>query len=133
MVHHPAKAVAPRHLEVVSHRAALVVVVAGVVAGCGGDGDGSSAPEVPGQSGEVALNAREADCTDWNEASVEQRGALIDALEEAEGAPTTGGTPAVLPEDQAYDLLENYCSQSFARAFKLYKLYARAAAFQASP
>ena len=110
---------------------ALVLGIAGLLVGCGGDG--SSAPEVPGQSGEIALTAREADCADWNEATVEERGTLIDALEQAEGAPTTGGSPAVLSQDQAVDLFDNYCSESFARAFKLYKLYARAAAFQPSP
>jgi hypothetical protein len=113
-------------------RSALVsLVVAGLIAGCGGDE--ASTPEVPGQSGEIALTAREADCADWNEATVDERGTLIDALEQAEGAPTTGGSPAVLSEDQALDLFDNYCSESFAGAFKLYKLYARAAAFQPSP
>jgi hypothetical protein len=101
------------------------------VVGCGGDE--SSAPEVPGASSEVALTAREANCEDWNGATVDERGALIQALEQVEGAPTTGATPSVLSEERAYELFENYCSQSFARAFKLYKLYARGAAFQPAP
>jgi hypothetical protein len=113
------------------HGPALLLAATALLVGCGGDD--ASPPEVPGDSSEIALTAREADCEDWNGATVDERGALIDALEEAEGAPTTGGTPAVLSEDQAYDLLENYCSESFAAAFKLYKLYARAAAFQPAP
>ena len=35
----------------------------------------------------------------------------------------------MLDDDQAYDLLEGQCEPEFAGAFKLYKLYGRAAAF----
>jgi hypothetical protein len=102
-----------------------------MVGGCGDDSSeatdaGSGALGSP----EVEVTAREADCTDWNEASVEERQATIEALREFEGGPTTGGTGVTIPDDRAYELFENYCANEFARAFKLYKLYARAAAFQ---
>jgi hypothetical protein len=106
-----------------------------LIAGCGGDSStdttdaGSSALGEP----QIELTAREADCTDWNGASVEERQATIEALREFEGGPTTGASGAVLPDEQAYDVLENYCANEFASAFKLYKLYARAAAFQSTP
>jgi hypothetical protein len=35
----------------------------------------------------------------------------------------------VLEDGRAYSLLESYCARYFARGFKLYKLYERAAAF----
>jgi len=35
----------------------------------------------------------------------------------------------VLSDQTAYKLLGRYCSKSFARGFKLYKLYTHAAAF----
>jgi hypothetical protein len=35
----------------------------------------------------------------------------------------------VLSDDRAYKLLQGYCAKPFARGFKLYKLYTRAAAF----
>jgi hypothetical protein len=35
----------------------------------------------------------------------------------------------VLDDARAYKVLESYCANSFARGFKLYKLYERAAAF----
>lgn len=79
----------------------------------------------------MELTAREADCTDWNDASVEERQATIEALREFErGAATAGGSGVTIPDDRAYELFESYCANEFARAFKLYKLYARAAAFQ---
>jgi hypothetical protein len=117
---------------VVQHAAQAAAVVGAILllAACGGDEQ--APPEVPGDSSAVALTAREADCADWNDATADERGALIDALEQVEGAPTTGATPAVLPQDRVYDLFESYCSESFAAAFKLYKLYSRAAAFQAA-
>lgn len=51
-----------------------------------------------------------------------------------EGGPVpgeNGSSGAVLPDENAYRLFENYCGNEFARAFKLYKLYARAAPFAA--
>ena len=35
----------------------------------------------------------------------------------------------MLDDEKAYDLFDSYCENEFARGFKLYKLYARAAAF----
>jgi hypothetical protein len=35
----------------------------------------------------------------------------------------------VLDEKQAFRVLDGYCGQRFARGFKLYKLYTRAASF----
>ncbi|MGH2962556.1 MAG: hypothetical protein ACRDL3_10260, partial [Solirubrobacterales bacterium] len=87
---------------------------------------GSSALGSP----DVQLTAREADCTDWNEASVGQRRVIVDSLAEFEGGPTTGGSGPTLPDDEAYDLFERACAEETSRAFKLYKTYARAAAFQ---
>ena len=40
-----------------------------------------------------------------------------------------GGHGAVLNDDKAYRLFQNYCAQPFAARFKLYRLYNRAAAF----
>lgn len=99
-----------------------------MLAGCGEDSSNTAIK--PAGSPGVELTAREADCSDWNRATTEQRLATIESLREFEGGPTTGGTGAVLPDEQAYELFENYCSDRFATAFKLYKLYARAAAFQ---
>jgi hypothetical protein len=50
------------------------------------------------------------------------------------GGPT--GTPgfrgSTIPDDKAYELFDSYCRNRFARNFKLYKLYTRAAAFRGS-
>ena len=71
-------------------------------------------------------------CDDWNAATPQQRSGTIDALRKFAGGPT--GSPAgygrTLDDDEAYALFDRWCSESYARAFKLYKLYTRAAAFK---
>jgi len=115
--------------------AAIVCVLAGAVAiaGCGG-GSGTQ-PQV-GVGPNVGQPISLADCDDWEQANTEQRLGTIDELKGFAGGPVVGnnadspsGTGAVLDDKQAYDLFQNYCKQTFARGFKLYKLYERAAAF----
>jgi hypothetical protein len=118
-------------------RIAATLVFAGLVAGCGSSG--SSAPQ-SGAGPSIGAPIELADCTDWEQASTDQRLGTIDQLKDFAGGPVVGGgsnpasgTGAVLTDDQAYDLLDNYCQQDYARAFKLYKLYERAAAFAGQP
>jgi hypothetical protein len=113
------------------------VVVAAIVAGCGG-GSGTQ-PQVdvgPNVGQPIAL----ADCNDWNQANTQQRLGTISQIKGFASGPVVGnnassphGTGAILDDKQAYDLFSNACKQSFARAFKLYKLYERAAAFAGHP
>jgi hypothetical protein len=109
--------------------AAVVALASAVVAGCGGSesGEGSAAGAGPN----VGATINFADCTDWNESSVEERLGTVGALTDFFGGdvPGTGGRGAILDDEQAYDLLDNACKPEYARAFKLYKLYGRAAAF----
>jgi hypothetical protein len=43
---------------------------------------------------------------------------------------SVAGHGSVLDDADAYRLFENTCSHYYARSFKLYKLYTRAAAFR---
>jgi hypothetical protein len=113
------------------------LVAAALVVGCGG-GSGTQ-PQVdvgPNVGQPIAL----ADCNDWNQANTEQRLGTIHELKGFAGGPIVGnnattpsGTGSVLDDKAAYDLFNRYCAASFARAFKLYKLYERAAAFTGHP
>jgi hypothetical protein len=108
-----------------------VLLGAVLLAGCGGESPQDPPPAASRAGpGGLATTARVADCADWNRASVEERVETIDGIREYQGGPTTGGTGVVLPDEDAYELFEGYCDNEFARAFKLYKLYARAAGFQ---
>jgi len=113
--------------------ATMAIGLAAIASGCGSDS--STQPELAvGPNVGAPINL--ADCTDWNQADVAERLGTIDQLENFAGGPVVGsspsdpsGTGAVLDDDQAYDLLTRYCEAEFARGFKLYKLYVRAAAF----
>ncbi len=109
-------------------RAALAAglgALALVLAGCGGD-------ERPADQGVGAGKPlRLAACEDWTDSSVEERLATVTQLRDFAGGPVgeIPGRGAILDDDEAYDLLERYCDAEFADAFKLYKIYVRAAAF----
>ena len=115
--------------------AALALV--GCVASLGGCGGGSSASQqgrvdysmVPG----VGSSIRSANCTDWEKGTIDQRHSTVIKLRQFAGGPVGSSAGIqngpVLTDERAYDLLQSYCANRFARGFKLYKLYERAAAF----
>jgi hypothetical protein len=109
-----------------------IALVAAALAGCGGD-DGSARQSQQGRELGAPINL--ADCRDWNAGTVEERLGTIHGIREFLGGPVpgTGGTGRTLDDEQAYDLFEGWCRNEFARGFKLYKLYARAAAFAGAP
>jgi hypothetical protein len=139
VVHDPAQAIARpirvfRRLPAV---AGICALAAGIVVGCGSGS--STQPQVdvgPNVGQPISL----ADCNDWNQANTEQRLGTIKELKGFAGGPVVGnsatapsGTGSVLDDKAAYNLFDNYCKEPFARGFKLYKLYERAAAFTGHP
>jgi hypothetical protein len=138
VVHDTSKAVA--HLTSTRARrcqALLVLAIVALLAGCGGGS--STQPQVdvgPNVGQPISL----ADCNDWNQANTEQRLGTIHQLKDFAGGPVVGnnasapsGRGSVLDDKDAYNLFNRYCEQDFARGFKLYKLYERAAAFTGQP
>ncbi|HYU62045.1 MAG TPA: hypothetical protein VEK39_14915 [Solirubrobacterales bacterium] len=104
-----------------------VALIASTVVGCGGSGS----PPQGGVGGPIAAPINLADCTDWEQASVEERLGTIEQLRNFVGGEVagSGGRGVVLDDEDAYQLFENTCANEYARGFKLYKLYSRAAAF----
>ena len=117
--------------------AAVVIVASAAVAGCGGGPNTQPQVDVGPNVGQpIAL----ADCHDWEQANVEQRLGTIHQIRDFAGGPVVGnnasspsGTGSVLDDKDAYNLFNGWCSKSFARGFKLYHLYQRAAAFTGQP
>jgi hypothetical protein len=104
------------------------VLAAIALTGCLGSDSGGQ----PASAGaRIGVPARLVTCTDWRESTPSERSGVIKAIRQFAGGPT--GTPgrsgATLPDDKAYELFEGYCRRDYARAFKLYKLYTRAASF----
>jgi hypothetical protein len=108
--------------------AALVLVAAGLTA-CS-----TSAGESPVDAPGIGIGApiRLADCTDWRNAEVSERLVTVGQIRDFAGGPVVprGGRGATLADERAYALFQGWCENEFARSFKLYKLYTRAAAFQ---
>jgi hypothetical protein len=107
---------------------AAVLLIGLTLTGCGGSDGGGSAGGGPAALDE---SIELADCTDWNEGSVEERLGTIRQIRTFVSGPVpgTGGTGVTLDDEKAYDLFQEACSHSVAQGFTLYKLYVRAAAF----
>jgi hypothetical protein len=106
--------------------AAAIALVGAALAGCGG---GQPNQNVGGP--DIGVPVRLADCTDWKQATVSERLGTVHELREFAGGATgsPAGHGATLDDEKAFDLLDHECQPEFASAFKLYKLYTRAAAF----
>jgi hypothetical protein len=102
-----------------------------LLAGCGGSGEKGWAryTMAPG----VGASIRSANCADWQKGTPDERRSTVIKLRKFAGGPVGSSAGIrrgpVLSDERAYDLLQSYCANRFARGFKLYKLYERAAAF----
>ena len=115
-------------------RPALALVLAltlAALAGCSSDSPQNGAPS-PGGAERIGTPVRLANCRDWEKATLRQRFGTVRELRSVLGRPVGGeggATGRTLDDRQAFDLFDNACKQSFAKGFKLYKIYSRAAAF----
>jgi hypothetical protein len=104
-----------------------VDLAAGPLAGCGSSSHTNTAKTGVGQS------LRVENCANWELATVAQRRTTVQQLRKFAGGPVGSSSARqygpVLSDNRAYKLFESYCAKPFARGFKLYKLYTRAAAF----
>lgn len=106
-----------------------VALIASGLTGCGGDT--STGASGAGVGSALAAPINLADCTDWQQASADERLGTIEQIRNYVGGGVAGteGSGVVLDDERAYEVLDNFCQNEFARGFKLYKLYSRAAAF----
>ena len=76
---------------------------------------------------------RQANCRDWERGDDGQRRRTVLQLRTFAGGQIGSSTTLqyghVLDDQRAYRVLASWCESSFARGFKLYKLYERAAWF----
>jgi len=120
-------------------RAGLAAAFSGAMlaAGCGGS---ARAPADNPNGGRGLHGAmRLADCSDWNRGPEAQRVVTLGQLSGFYGGVVGSGNAGertgrgkILHDDRARQLFARFCSRPFASAFKLYKLYGRAAAFEGS-
>ncbi len=114
--------------------ALLLLLVAATVglAACGGDDDPGAEDEAePLGRLRAGSAAPLAQCRDWRQGTAAERRATVENIRESLAPQDAPPAPAAtLSDEEAYEVLENACANDFARGFRLYKLYARAAAFQ---
>jgi len=76
---------------------------------------------------------RTSDCGDWKKGTSGERHRAVMRLRDFAGGPVGSSfalkTGPVLDDARAYKVIRSWCVHYYARGFKLYKLYERAAAF----
>jgi hypothetical protein len=131
VVHHPVQTLKGQSHRTLSPPAALICCVA-LLGGCGGSSHSKTTAAGDTPSG-VGESIRLDNCSDWQRATVARRRNTVLQLRRFAGSPVGSSAGIqhgpVLSDDRAYKLFQSYCAKSFARGFKLYKLYTRAAAF----
>jgi hypothetical protein len=104
-------------------------VIAGALVGCGGDAT-DQGPPVQGVGEQVGGSvAPLAQCRDWNAGTEAEKQATIADIRSSLTPQSQEEPSTALSDERAYELFEHSCAEEFAQGFKLYKLYARAAAF----
>jgi hypothetical protein len=114
-------------------RALALCLTLALLGGCSSSSGDKPPPPSSGVE-RIGTPVRLADCTDWERATLRQRFGTVREIRGIAGGPT--GTVKdqygnTLPDEKAVKLFDRACKQTYARGFKLYKLYNRAAAFSA--
>jgi hypothetical protein len=106
-----------------------------LLSGCGSSSHASTFPthKAGPLSADVGESARSDTCAQWEKGTVQQRHGALRRLRKFATSPIGSSKDRkygpTLSEPRAYRLFDSLCAKHFARAFKLYKLYERAAAF----
>jgi hypothetical protein len=119
---------------------ALAAIAAALtLAACGGGSGGSGHGQAGTPAGSAAANAtaatqatvQAANCNVWSVLDEAQRHSLLEGMRTffGERIDQPEGRGPTLSDDAAEALLQRFCKSSYAGAFKLYKIYGRAAAF----
>jgi hypothetical protein len=107
-----------------------LALIAAALAGCGGDDATGQDPPARGVGDEVGGSvAALAQCRDWNAGTEAEKQATIADIRSSLTPQSQPESGTALSDERAYELFENSCAVDWAEGFKLYKLYARAAAF----
>ena len=98
-----------------------------LAAGCGSGDDGGDGPVGEELGGSVAQLAQ---CGDWVGATEEQKLATIEDVRSHVNQEDSGVSASELSDDEAMEVLDHGCERPAAASFRLYVMYARAAAFK---
>ena len=109
-------------------RLIAALLAAGALGACGGGASQPAArpaePLGPKLGGSVATLA---DCGDWHGGPRDRKLATIADIRSQVNRDDTGIEAPPLSDSEAMQLFDRECAQSYAKGFRLYVLYARAA------
>jgi hypothetical protein len=122
-----------QHRALASRGAAVAtaLVLSLGAAACGDDENGADRDRDVKPLGEMLAGsvAPLAQCKDWVGGSRERKLATIEDIRAQVNRRDTGIRAPALTDEEALGLFDRACSNRFARSFRLYVLYARAAGF----
>jgi hypothetical protein len=98
------------------------------LAGCGEDSDDDEAQGV-GQV-KVGSVASLAQCRDWNAGTEEEKLATIEDIRAQINLEDAPVETTSLSDERAHEVFDNACAETYSGPFRLYRIYARAAAFE---
>ena len=111
--------------------AVVALVAAAVAAGCAEDPEDSSGSAGAKPVGRESAGSvvQFADCGDWRRGTEAERYATVVALRGQLTPQRSKSAASPLPDDRAYELLQNTCSTANTESLRLYKLYVRMQGF----
>ena len=114
-----------------ARRILLVGAAAVALAGCGNtDATTTTEPVQPVGDVRVGSISYLAQCRDWNAGTRAQKLATIADIRNQINTGDAGVENPTLNDEEAYGLFQRACSHDYATAFRLYKLYFRASAYE---
>ena len=103
------------------------------LAACGEDGDGGSGDARPAAEplGEKLGGsvAQLANCGDWHGGATDRKLATVADIRNQVNRDDSGIDSPPLSDEEAVKLFDQECAQPYAKGFRLYVIYARAAGF----
>lgn len=112
----------------------MILATAGAIAlaGCGDSGsDGSAEAGAEPVGNELGGSvAPLAQCSDWLQATEAEKLATIEEIRSQVNREDAGVTSSELSDEDAMEVFDNGCDESYAQGFRLHVMYARAASFK---
>jgi hypothetical protein len=107
--------------------ATAAVTLAVLAPGCGDEDDPDAGPVGQELGGSVAQLAQ---CSDWRDADPDQRLATIEDVRSHVNQEDSGVTASELTDEEAQAVFDHGCARPGSDGYRLYVMYARAAAFK---
>jgi hypothetical protein len=98
------------------------------LAGCGKEDDDAE-PQGVGQM-KVGSVAALAQCRDWNAGTDEEKLATIEDIRAQINLEDAPVETTSLSDERAREVFDNACAETYSAPFRLYRIYARAAAYE---